>query len=122
MEKEFTLPHDHHNACSQQLILEAMPTEEMIQAVSDSFKQLGDASRLRIFWLLCHTEECVTDIAEYVHMSAPAVSHHLRLLKAAGLIISRRNGKEMLYRTADTELAEALHHIVENIAEISCPS
>ena len=122
MEKEFTLPHDHHNAYSQQLILEAMPTEEMIQAVSDSFKQLGDASRLRIFWLLCHTEECVTDIAEYVHMSAPAVSHHLRLLKAAGLIISRRNGKEMLYRTADTELAEALHHIVENIAEISCPS
>ena len=122
MEKEFVLPHDHDQTGSQQQILEAMPTDEMVQSVSDSLKQLGDSSRLRIFWLLCHTEECVTDIAEYVHMTAPAVSHHLRLLKAAGLITSRRNGKEMLYRTADTPLADALHHIVENIAEISCPS
>ena len=65
-------------------------------------KQLGDPSRLRIFWLLCHCEECVLNIAAIVNMSSPAVSHHLRLLKSSGLIVSRREGKEMYYRTADT--------------------
>ena len=43
-------------------------------------------------------------------MTSPAVSHHLRLLKGSGLIVSRREGKEMYYRTADTELAQVLHH------------
>ena len=93
-----------------------------MRLVAEALRQLGDTSRLRIFWLLCHTEECVTDIAEYIGMSSPAVSHHLRLLKTAGLIVSRREGKEMLYRAAGTELAEELHHIIERIGEISCPN
>ena len=116
------LPHEHHLARSQNDIMEAMPDEEMVRAVSDALAQLGDPSRLRIFWLLCHTEECVTDVAAYVHMTSPAVSHHLRLLKAAGLIVSRRDGKEMLYRAADSELVNELHRVVERIAEISCPN
>jgi DNA-binding transcriptional ArsR family regulator len=116
------LPHDHHDSLSCDQILEAMPSAEAIGAVSEALKQLGDPSRLRIFWLLCHTEECVADIAAYMEMSSPAVSHHLRLLKTAGLISSRRDGKEMLYRAADSDLAGELHHIIERIAEISCPS
>lgn len=119
MEKQ--LPHEHHDSNTQSHIMEAMPSEEMIRLVADALGQLGDPSRLRIFWLLCHTEECVTDIAAYVHMTSPAVSHHLRLLKAAGLIVSRRDGKEMLYRAADTELVGELHRIIERIGEISCP-
>ena len=96
-------------------------SDEEIRTVADALRHLGDPSRLRIFWLLCHTEECVADIAEYAEMSSPAVSHHLRLLKTAGLITSRRDGKEMLYKAAETELASELHHIIERIAEVSCP-
>lgn len=121
MDKKVELPHAHHGADAQHL-MEALPSEEMIRFVSDALGQLGDPSRLRIFWLLCHTEECVTDVATYVHMSSPAVSHHLRLLKAAGLIVSRRDGKEMLYRAADSELVSELHRIIERIGEISCPA
>ena len=84
-------------------------------------KQLGDPSRLRIFWLLCHCEECVLNIAALVNMSSPAVSHHLKLLKSSGLIVSRREGKEMYYRTADTELAQVLHHTIEKLGKITCP-
>lgn len=116
------LPHAHHAADTQAHIREAMPDGEVIRAVADALGQLGDPSRLRIFWLLCHTEECVADVAAYVGMTSPAVSHHLRLLKASGLIVSRRDGKEMLYRAADTPLAGELHHIIERIGEISCPT
>lgn len=122
MNKKTKLPHEHHDAAAQSHIMEAMPTEEMTRSVADALAQLGEASRLRIFWLLCHTEECVADIAAYVGMSSPAVSHHLRLLKTAGLIVSRRDGKEMLYRAADTDLVQELHRIIERIAEISCPT
>ena len=119
MEKQ--LPHEHHDPNTQSHIMEALPTEDMVRFVSDALGQLGDPSRLRIFWLLCHTEECVADIAAYVGMSSPAVSHHLRLLKAAGLVGARRDGKEMLYRAADSELVGELHRIIERIGEISCP-
>lgn len=54
-------------------------------------------------------------------MTSPAVSHHLRLLKASGLIISRRDGKEMYYKAAETELAQMLHHTVETLGRITCP-
>ena len=120
MDKNLKLPHDHTDTEKNRKILEMMPSEEMINSVADAMKQLGDPSRLRIFWLLCHTEECVIDIAAIVNMTSPAVSHHLRLLKTAGLITSRRSGKEMFYKAADTLLAETLHHTIENIGEISC--
>ncbi len=121
MSGKVILPHKHHTGDSQQ-IKEALPSADTIATVAEALKQLGDPSRLRIFWLLCHTEECVADIAEYMEMSSPAVSHHLRFLKTAGLVTSRREGKEMLYKSADSDLAAELHLIIERIAEISCPS
>ena len=114
------LPHDHgHRDCEN--VLSHMPEPSTIYAVSEAMKQLGDPSRLRIFWLLCHLEECVTNIAALVDMTSPAVSHHLRLLKDSGLIVSRREGKEMYYKAAGTDLAQKLHHTIEEVAQISCP-
>ena len=102
-------------------MIEKIPSADTVQTVADAMKQLGDPSRLRIFWVLCHCEECVTDIAAATAMTSPAVSHHLRLLKNAGLISSRRNGKEMYYRAAETPMVDKLHHTLEEIARISCP-
>ena len=117
---EITLPHDHghHN---EEKIWKHLPAEAEISGVSEAMRQLGDPSRLRIFWLLCHCEECVVNIAAIVSMSSPAVSHHLRILKSSGLIVSRREGKEMYYKTADTELAQMLHHMIEKLGRITCP-
>lgn len=98
-----------------------MPKDEDLHIVSELFLQLGDSSRLRIFWLLCHCEECVINIAALVGMSSPAVSHHLRKLKSCGLIISRRDGKEVYYKAADTDEAQLLHHMLEDLVKIACP-
>lgn len=120
MKEEIRLPHIHSDSLTGQELADIMPDDNTISTVADAMKKLGDPSRLRIFWLLCHTEECVIDIAAIVNMTSPAVSHHLRLLKNAGLITSRRDGKEMFYKAADTKLSQALHLIIEQIADITC--
>lgn len=114
------LPHDHGQSMENQL--DHMPSVEEFQTAADIFKQLGDGSRIRIFWLLCHCEECVINLSSMVEMSSPAVSHHLRQLKAAGLIVSRREGKEVYYKAAETEQAQLLHQMIEHLVEIACPS
>ena len=90
-------------------------------AVADIFRLLDDASRVRIFWLLCHCEECVIDLSELTGMSSPALSHHLRVLKEAGLVVTRREGKEVYYRAAETPACRLLHETIEKVLEISCP-
>ncbi len=107
--------------CSSDQLREKLPSTGEIQSVADAMRQLGDSRMLRILWVLCHCEECVMGLSALVEMSSPAVSHHLRLLKSAGLIVSRRQGKEMYYRAADTEAAQVLHHTIEQLAALSCP-
>ena len=53
---------------------------------------------------------------------SPAVSHHLRQLKSGGLIVSRREGREVYYKAAQTQRAQLLHHMIEAMVEIACPS
>lgn len=115
-----SLPHDHGQTMEQEL--EHMPSTENFQTVADVFKQLSDGSRIRIFWLLCHCEECVINLSAMVHMSSPAVSHHLRQLKAAGLIVNRREGKEVYYTASSTPQAQSLHKMIEYMVEVTCPS
>ena len=114
------LPHDHSGGAMLRL-QESMETIGGFQTVADIFKLLSDSSRVRIFWLLCHCEECVVDLSATVGMSPPAVSHHLRQLRESGLVVSRRVGKEVCYRAAESEQAQLLHRMIERTMEISCP-
>ena len=114
-------PHDHGNRRKTESLKKQLMRERDFDAVADVFKLLDDSSRLRIFWLLCHCEECVANISALVDMSSPAVSHHLRQLKDSGLITSRRDGREVYYRAADTVEAQLLHRVTEKVMEISCP-
>ena len=119
MEKH--LPHDHGEHENIFHIQELLDNTDHFQIVADIFKQLDDTSRLRIFWLLCHCEECVVNIAAMLEMSSPAISHHLRPLKDNGLITSRREGKEVYYTAATTPQAQLLHQMIEQVMEIACP-
>ena len=114
------LPHCHSEGEKITWIREQLNHVEDFQIVSEVFKQLGDTTRIRIFWLLCHCEECVLNISAMLNMSSPAVSHHLRPLKNSGLIVSRRAGKEVYYKAADTEQSRLLHQMIERVMEITC--
>ena len=116
-----SLPHHHDDAADTRLLREALSMTEEFRTVAGVFSQLSDTTRLRIFWLLCHCEECVINIAELTDMSSPAVSHHLRSLRDAGLIESRRDGKEVFYRAADGGAAQFLHLMIEEVMRITCP-
>ena len=118
--KQNQLPHNHGQDIEQKF--DHMPSLEQFQVVSEVFKTINDINRLRIFWILCHCEECVINISALVDMSSPAISHHLKQLKASKLITSRRIGKEVYYKAADTNLVNHLHTIIEELAEVSCPS
>lgn len=114
-----TLPHTHSSMSHR--ILEHFPEQDAFVKAAELLRLLGDENRIRLFWILCHCEECVINLSAMMHMSSPALSHHLKLLKASGLIVSRREGKEVYYRAADTEAVRLLHDATETLLSISCP-
>ena len=115
------LPHHHGEGKETSVIQEQLNHIDDFQTIAEVFKQLGDTTRIRIFFLLCHCEECVINISAMLDMSSPAVSHHLRPLRNSGLIVSRREGKEVYYRAADTPQSQLLHQMIEQVMEIACP-
>lgn len=114
------LPHDHgHNEIDEALA--STKDSESFSALAELFKQVADGTRLRIFWILCHSEECVINLSALMNMSSPAVSHHLKLLKGAGLVVSRREEKEVYYKASDSEKARLLHDMIEELGALVCP-
>lgn len=73
------------------------------------FKAFADETRASILYCLSLEELCVCDVAQVMEMSVQAVSHHLRLLKAAGVIRSRRDGKMVLYSLDDDHIVSLIN-------------
>ena len=115
------LPHNHQNGTDTTALFEQLEDIQHFQIVSELFKQLSDPTRIRLFWLLCHCEECVLNISAMMKMTSPAISHHLRALRNKGLVSSRRVGKEVYYKSSNTEESILLHKMIERILMITCP-
>ena len=97
------------------IIDEKMPPEEELQDLAEFFKVFGDATRLKILYVLLCAEMCVYDIATVLGMTQSAISHQLRVLKQMDLVKYRREGKTIFYSLADshivTILSQGLDHI-----------
>lgn len=75
------------------------PTRGAVKDLAQLFKLLADETRLRILDMLgARKELCVKDLWERLGQSQPAVSHHLGLLRMAGLVDTRHEGKHIYYR------------------------
>lgn len=111
--------HSHKNAKAR--LYHFMPDSENFATVAELLKLLGDPTRLQLFWILCHTEECIINLAAVLHISSPAVSHHIRFLNACQLLESRKEGKEVYYKAARSETAKLLHLTIEKIMKTACP-
>lgn len=110
--------HDHGGRTEE--LMSIMPSNERFNEACVVFSQLCDPTRLKIMWLLCHSTECVSNIASFVAMSSPAVSHHLYNLKSNGFIVSQRVGKEVYYRAADSDKVQLVHRMIDDLFEMNC--
>jgi DNA-binding transcriptional ArsR family regulator len=88
--------------------------EETLFIVSQTFKALGDPTRIRILHLLSHEEHSVNDIAEKLSLLQSTVSHQLRFLKNLRLVKYRREGTTLYYSADDDHvmnvLQQTIHH------------
>jgi ArsR family transcriptional regulator len=83
--------------------------DEVAKDLAELFKLLSDETRLRILYLLRQRHELnVRTLCQILHQSQPAVSHHLALLRVAGLIEMRRDGKHNFYRLFPRRFEELL--------------
>lgn len=92
-----------------------MIQDETALQLADTFKILGDPTRIKILDILSKREMCVCDIAETMQMGQSAISHQLRVLRSARLVKYRKDGKEAWYSLDDDHILilfrEGLHHI-----------
>ena len=77
---------------------------------------MGDPTRLRLVAALAGRELCVCDLAATVGLSESAVSHQLRLLRARGLVRSRRDGRLVYYALDDDHVAALYAIALEHVA------
>ena len=109
------MPHNHEELLSH--VKADMPKDELLQDLGDLFKVFGDTTRIKIMYALHEDEMCVCAIAELLGMTQSAISHQLKVLKAANLVETRREGKTIYYSLADehvkTIIAQGYEHITE---------
>jgi DNA-binding transcriptional ArsR family regulator len=88
-----------------------------VETVAETFRMLGDPTRVRILDALGEGELCVGDIARVVGLSESAVSHQLRLLRTLRLVRARREGRQAYYAVDDHHILELLHQARTHVAE-----
>ena len=93
-------------------------SDELVHNLVGLFKLLSDETRLRILYLLTQQSELhVRALCELLHESQPAVSHHLALLRVAGLIDRRREGKHNYYGLKTRQLSALLDMLFATLPE-----
>lgn len=85
------------------------------------FEALSSVNRRKILAYLAHAELNAGEIAARFEMSKPAVSQHLAILEAAGLVASEKRGQYVFYRLVPDNLANTLHGFVQEVCPVSRP-
>jgi len=90
----------------------------LFQLLAETFKALGDPTRVQIIWALSHGELCVTDIAELLSVSPSAISHHLRTLRNLRLVKTRRDHRTLYYSLDDEHIEHLLEEGIEHVEDL----
>jgi ArsR family transcriptional regulator, arsenate/arsenite/antimonite-responsive transcriptional repressor len=93
-------------------------TTEAATVITSVFKALGDPVRLRLLSLIAGAdrgEVCVCELTPVFHLSGPTISHHLKVLREAGLVTSQRRGTWVYYEAVSARLA-ALSALLSEMA------
>jgi DNA-binding transcriptional ArsR family regulator len=94
--------------------------EDAALTLAETFRALGDPTRVRILDALAKAELCVCEIATLLGLSESAVSHQLRLLRGLRVVRARRQGRMVIYALDDHHIkdlfAQGLRHVQEPAA------
>jgi ArsR family transcriptional regulator, lead/cadmium/zinc/bismuth-responsive transcriptional repressor len=108
---------DFHDAARLESIRPALMAADVVGRMADTFRTLGDPTRVRLLDALARAELCVGDLAALVGLSESAVSHQLRLLRGLRLVRPRRAGRRVFYALDDQHIVrlfeQGLHHVRE---------
>jgi len=89
--------------------------EDVLTTLAETFKVLGDPTRVKIIYALSLEELCVCDIASLLGTTKSAISHQLRILRNMKVVSFRKDGKIAYYSLNDTHIknlfSEALKHV-----------
>ena len=96
----------------------AMKSAEATQLLAETFKALGDPTRVKIAFALSREELCVCDLANLLGASESAVSHSLRTLRQLKLVKFRREGKIAYYSLDDDHIRQLLDLGFEHVGEL----
>jgi ArsR family transcriptional regulator len=88
-----------------------------VVALAETFKVLGDVTRVRILDALSRSELCVCDLAQLIGLSESAVSHQLRLLRGMRLVRARRDGRMAFYTLDDQHIVRLFEQGMEHVGE-----
>ena len=91
--------------------------ESAAVALAETFKVLGDPTRVRILDALARSEVPVCDLAELLGLTQSAVSHQLRLLRSMRLVRSRRDGRHIYYAVDDDHIVKLFNQGLEHVEE-----
>ena len=119
-EKECEAP--HLDAVGSDERRRALMAPATVEVLAETFRVLGDPTRVRILDVLANGELCVCDIASLVQMSESAVSHQLRLLRHMRLVRARRAGRQAFYSVDDHHILELLRLAGTHVQEPGSPS
>lgn len=99
-------------------VREALIGPEVVHGLAETFRALGDPTRVRMLDALSHGELCVCDLAQLIGLSQSATSHQLRLLRQLRIVRSRRAGRMVFYALDDrhvvTLVRQGLRHVEED--------
>lgn len=95
-----------------------MLPDDTVRRLAEIFKLLGDATRIKILHILSRQEMCVCDIAQTLEMGQSAISHQLRVLRAARLVKYRKEGKEAWYSLDDNHVVGLMCQGLEHVTHI----
>ena len=91
--------------------------ERSVETIAETFRVVGDPTRIRMLDALAAGELCVCDIASIVGMSESAVSHQLRLLRSMRLVRTRRAGRQIFYTLDDQHILQLLRLAATHVEE-----
>ena len=95
-----------------------MQSADAVQLLAETFRLLGDPTRVKIVFALAHEELCVCDLAFVVGASQSAVSHSLRALRQMDLVRYRKVGKIAYYSLDDEHIGRLIEEGFDHVREL----